>query len=181
MIKINVQIKGTTPLLQHRMATVLKRQKLQTKVEEDFEAMAEKCAYKMEDGTLYAPSTWIMGTLRDASKYFKQQKPPLRQVISGLVIVKPAEISLGTKEYEIDVRTAVNKSKGRINVARPRLNSWTLDFTMEFNPAIAPITADALKDILDMAGKVVGIGSYRPAHAGSFGLFEISKWEVTEA
>lgn len=150
--------------------------------EDDFKLMAELAAYRMEDGTLYIPSEAILGTLRNASKYRKLGKgmPPLRQVISGLVSIEPSQISLGTKNYEIDIRAITMKTGERKLIGRPLLKEWEAEFTLKYNPRLFPLSPTALKELLELAGNVVGILAYRPEHGGPFGRFEVIEWEVEE-
>jgi len=185
MISIKVKIRGLPPgLLMHSPRILYDpRKQLKDKgKEDDFKLMAELAAYRMEDGTLYIPSEAILGALRNASKYRKLKRgmPPLRQVISGLVSVEPSQISLGTKNYEIDIRPFTLKTGERKLIARPLLKEWEAEFTLKYNPRLFPLSPTALKEILELAGQVVGILAYRPEHSGPFGRFEIIEWEVEE-
>jgi len=177
MIRVKISISGEQ-LMMHKMNTDFTQQQVKKKIAKDnFETQAKMAAYTEDDGTLYFPSDWIVGTMIQASKFFKKEKPPLSNVIAGLVSIKPAHISLNTKKYEVDVRNVHNFKAGRFPVGRPLIKDWKASFTFEWNPEILSITPASLKSILTMAGQAVGIGSYRPAHTGPFGRFEITGWE----
>ncbi len=185
MIKINVKIRVLEPgLLMHSPKTLLeqKTQLREKQTDDDFDAMAEKAAYKKEDGTLYIPAEAIMGAMRNGSKYRKLKRgmPPLRQIISGIVTVEPSQISLGTKTYEIDIRAFTMKTGERKLIARPLLKQWEAEFAIKYNPELFSLAPTALKEILKIAGQVIGILSFRPEHAGPFGRFTVEGWEVEE-
>jgi len=185
MIEIDVKIRGIGDgLLMHSPRSLYEPKKqLKTKGEEDdFNAMAKMAAYKMEDGTLYIPSEAILGSMRNASKYRKLKRgmPALRQIISGIVTIEPEQISLGTKQYEVDIRPFTMKTGERKLTGRPLLKEWEASFKMKYNPMWFPLPPKDLKEILEIAGQVVGILSFRPEHAGPFGRFKIESWEVKE-
>ena len=184
MIKINVVIKGLSPLMQHNPQEIFEVKKAHNKgkgynLEED----CEKRAYRNENDELYIPCEWLVATMRNAARFFKTKRgnPSLKQLISGLITVEPFQISLGTKNYEMDVRRVVIKGAS-IACARPIIKDWQATFSIRFNPELFPIDnpVGTLKESLEIAGQVYGIGAYRPEHAGPFGRFEITDWKVEE-
>lgn len=58
---------------------------------------------------------------------------------------------------------------------RPTFKEWTARVPIVFNPAV--ITSEILTNLMEQAGFSVGIGEWRPARDGSFGMFEV---EATE-
>jgi hypothetical protein len=58
---------------------------------------------------------------------------------------------------------------------RPRFDSWKLAFEVEYDDSL--IIVHQLNQIVDDAGKRVGLLDFRPAHKGPFGRFIIAKWE----
>ena len=77
---------------------------------------------------------------------------------------------------EIDVRPVVIKStKGRIPRRRPIFKNWSLKFTIEYDED--EISAETIKEILDYAGRRVGIGDFRPENGGPFGRFMVTKFK----
>jgi hypothetical protein len=59
---------------------------------------------------------------------------------------------------------------------RPRLDEWECSFTIDlFDPDIlAP--AD-VRQIIDDAGKKIGLGDFRPSRKGPFGRFVVTAWK----
>jgi len=63
-------------------------------------------------------------------------------------------------------------TRGRKMCYRPRIEDWSLDFTLEVNDD--RIDSDVVKQILETAGMQIGIGAYRPR----FGRFEVTSFKV---
>ena len=58
---------------------------------------------------------------------------------------------------------------------RPRFDAWTLNFTLDVD---ADMFADTLvRELLDIAGKRIGLGDFRPARRGPFGRFVVTGWK----
>ena len=78
-------------------------------------------------------------------------------------------------EYEIHKALVVIPStKGRIMRYRPMFKQWMLEFIIEFDDEIA---VDAIKEALEIAGKYVGIGDWRPEKKGKFGKFQVTSFQ----
>jgi hypothetical protein len=93
-------------------------------------------------------------------------------------------ISLNTKECGTDERSGVNpKTKGRVVIRRPRIEHWSLTFTLSFDEEWIPeeTLCRNLPDVLEAAGKLIGILDYRPQKKGSFGMFEAVSIELLPA
>jgi len=92
------------------------------------------------------------------------------------MLVQPEFVGLGTKKYEIDSRAVVvPATKGRIVRHRPRLDSWKVTFKLGWDETL--ITEMQVKRIVEDMGKRVGLLDFRPSNNGSFGCFELAKWE----
>ena len=62
--------------------------------------------------------------------------------------------------------------QARIVRCRPQWNNWSADFELEvLNPDI--LSFKKLREIVDYAGKFLGIGDYRPR----YGRFYVTHWE----
>jgi len=55
------------------------------------------------------------------------------------------------------------------------LEKWALSFGVEYDDEEIP--KSVLKELLDYAGRRVGIGDFRPSTGGPFGRFIITKFE----
>ena len=177
MKKIKVQLKGLSPLLMNSPKAMIlaSTQGLKSKTEKyDIEGDAEKVAYKTKDGELYVPAEAIKGCLVNAAAYKKRGKCAARAFIAGGVFITPNEIGLGTKDYEIDIRTVVIQ-RARVVKGRPKIENWKIDFTLMYNEKMIA-DHNIIKQILEEGGQRIGILDFRPQKMGSFGMFEVSKW-----
>lgn len=178
MKKIQVEITGITPLLMNSpkaMIEQMTKTSRKTTQQYDPKEEAEKVTYRMKSGELYIPAEAIKGCLVGAASYKKFGKYAAKPIIAGGVIITPMQIGLGTKKYEIDLRTVVIQ-RSRVVKARPTLENWKVSFIIEYDDSLIA-NGDMIKPILEEAGKRVGLLDFRPQKLGSFGMFEVSKWK----
>jgi hypothetical protein len=173
MKKIQVTIKGITPLLMHAfpMETV---EAIEKKTKEE---QAEYAAYRDPDtNMLYIPGVAIQRTLIGAAVYSKGKgRASLQRVAAACLMVSPERVSLNTDEYTIDSRpVVVPATRGRVMRHRPRLDEWEAAFEIEFDEIL--ITANQVRNIVDDAGKRVGLLDFRPERKGPFGRFIVTNW-----
>lgn len=181
MNKISVEIKGVTPYLMHAFQMEKAEDKSKKVIGvEDYKLEAERCLYKLPDGTIYVPSTQLHGTLIEAGKKFQipgQRKATYSKLLGGLVLVMPDAIEMKPQKYDIDARSVVvPATRGRVVRYRAKFMDWSLKFVIE-NLEPEQIPASELKQILDYAGNYVGIGDFRPSKKGPFGRFIVTKFE----
>jgi hypothetical protein len=183
--KVNVTIKGLTPLLMNRLDIADLQGKGRRKGQVyDAKKEAAKAAHiaKFDDEEcLYVPSEWIYSCIIGAAKSYHPpgSRASASALYAGSIRIEPEKISLGHKNYEIDIR-AVNIVGSRVVKARPKIPEWSIPFsilyykrTIESSNALAQ-----LQMILEDAGIRMGIGDYRPQHKGWFGTFTVTKFEV---
>ncbi len=174
----HVTVKGMYPgLLMNSPASMLAASKGKTKKRGEIpspEEDAEIRAYRMRDKTLFIPNTAFKGTLINASAAYKIGRSSAKQLVAGTVRIFPAEISLGTKKYEIDMRPVVVQ-RSRIVRARPKLTEWSASLFVIWDSSFG-IKRDDLKKMLTDAGKRVGILDFRPQHCGEFGRFTVESF-----
>lgn len=170
---IEVEIKGAAPLLMHRFPEPTTEEKSRKRSgalawQDEFEASK----YVLPDGTLYQPSTHIEGALLKAGANFQiagRRKKTYKDLIKGALIVLPEAIPHRIQQCDIDARAIVNPStRGRVMRYRARLNRWELTFTVQLLDEQLP--AEVVREILEHAGRYVGIGDYRP----KFGRFAVT-------
>lgn len=178
MKDVEVEITGTTPLLMNSpkaMIEAMTKTARKTTQQYDPKEEAEKVAYRKDDKELYIPAEAIKGTIVGASSYKKFGKYSARPIIAGGVMISPQQIGLGTKKYDIDLRTVVIQ-KARVVKARPTLKEWKVKFTLSYDETLIA-GSEMIKPILEEAGKRVGILDFRPAKLGNFGMFEVTQWK----
>lgn len=144
------------------------------------ELLALYHSYTDENGAHYLPSEHIRVALINAGAFIKAKvgnaRKSMKNIVAAMFTINPEQIDL-PKFDTIDKRSAVNKNvKARIVVKRPKWNAgWTVSFKIFVDDST--ITKETVADLLDYAGRYVGIGSYRPQNNGPFGRFEVESIE----
>ena len=178
MKEVEVEITGTTPLLMNSpkgMIENMTKKTVNKNTNYDPQEQAEKVSYRKKDGELYVPAEAVKGCLVGAASYKKFGRYTAKPIISGGVMIVPNQIGLGTKDYEVDLRTVVIQ-RSRVVKARPTLEKWKLKFTLMYDETLIA-DGEMIKPILEEAGKRVGLLDFRPQKNGSFGMFEITQWK----
>ena len=181
-MKLDVEITGVTPLLMHRFNIDehgLKKDKNMTPRE-----AAKLVCYEDENQRLYYPTTNIYACIIESGRFHKDGKVKVTTARSSII---PAGVMIESefvyfktpktpKTWEVDSRSVVVPSTGgRIVCHRPRLDEWSLGFTLTldtkmFNPKF-------IRTLVDDAGCKVGLGDFRPARKGIYGRFVVTNWE----
>lgn len=186
MILIDITIQGTTPLIMNRFHEAAQQAASSgTRLVSVGERgtpreQAELKLYTREDGTIVLPQPNLFRCVIDAGQFFKAGKSKVTTMTSSMI---PACVDIGGLDYpithdqpwQVDVRPVVNPStKGRILCFRPRFDDWKVSFSVEIDDAL--ITVALIREIIDAAGKRIGLGDFRPARKGPFGKFVVTSW-----
>lgn len=192
MEMVKVTIEGTTPLLMNRFtdeaaakvsggtSTVMAGGKGTPREQ------ASKKVYEDEQGILHIPGTNVFRAIIDAGTFHKAGKSKITTQKSSLVPAAMALIELtcplakpkgGAPAWEVDSRSVVIPSTGgRIMCHRPRVDEWRLSFTLEVDTGM--FSLPLVRQLVDDAGKRIGLGDFRPARKGPFGRFVVVEWSV---
>jgi len=175
-----VVIVGLSPLLMNNPAGMnpkapgIKAKKIPTPEDE-----AAAKAYKMADGQLYLPALAFRAAVLRQCVGRKIGRYSAISIVSGAVLV-PEErcllVDVDDKplcDYAIDVRRVVVQRNGVMR-ARPRIEKWRTRLALEINTEMVGV-ADIL-ELLQAAGRAVGVGDFRPERKGMFGRFT-ADWE----
>jgi len=176
MQKYNVTIEGVTPLLFNRFIDASIESKTKKRAGSAKDIDIEDKLYKDGTGKICVPSTWVTGSIVDASKNFKitgKGKATYSKLVGSSVSVTPAMFEVSPQTYEPYTVSAVNPmTKGRMMVTRPKMDKWSISFSLEFNEDDIPL--EVMKNILDYAGQYSGLGDWRPSKKGQFGKFMVT-------
>lgn len=188
MATYKVRVKGTAHYLQHRypmpdeeakFAEECKGKGLDPKKTSNIEASW----YRDDKGSAYIPSEHLKGALVGAGKGEKvggKGNATWNNILKVAVAVLPAEVPFVGKQKYDDVHKAYVKV-GMARVLRERpffAKGWEAEFTVEADSA--DIDETHVKKFVTKAGKR-GIGDYRPEKGGSYGTFEVVKFERLES
>ena len=179
MKKYKVEITGITPLLQNKPEEYgFDEQWVEKKASTDWEKEALKKLYIDSNGIIYQPATHLDRALIEAGKKIKvkgQGKATYSKLFGSMVSVEEFEVKHKKQDYEIHKSLVVIPStKGRVMRYRPMFNEWILEFSLN---AEDEIPQDAIKEALEIAGKYVGIGDWRPEKKGKFGKFQVTEFK----
>ena len=92
--------------------------------------------------------------------------------------VQGAEIPIiHAQPWKVDTRAVrIPSTGGRILSHRPMFDDWRLDFYVDLDTSM--IGEKLFRQIVDDAGKRVGLGDFRPQCKGPYGRFRVIHWEV---
>lgn len=189
MKAINIEIRGTSPLLIHRFGDHAEQAKATRRMQVDSadpRAEATKNAYIAKDGTFYFSAFAIPNAMGSAGSNHKMRgsRKTLRFVVPSAVRMSSDTVTIlngagPAQDFEVDGRpVTIPATKGRIMRYRPRFDCWGAQFTLQINDAM--ISLEDAHRLLTEAGESIGIGDFRPEKRGPFGTFRVTKFETVE-
>jgi len=188
MKKIKIKIEGKTPLLCNKFTDAAQMDasgttsRLSTNRDRGSpEEQAESKLYLNSDGKPCIPQPNMFRCIIDAGKFFKNGKSKVTTVKSSII---PACVELDALDFEIkttgkwsvDTRPVrIPATGGRILAHRPIFHDWALEFEAEVDTDMMGVSL--FRDIVDAAGKRIGLGDFRPDCKGPFGKFVVTSWK----
>jgi len=189
MYSVSVKVKGVAPLLQHRypvpdLKTLSKGGKKSTG-DVDYTEEWRGYFYANSEGAIYQPSSHFEGAMTKAAVGFKvtgKRGKTYKDLFSANVFIDSVEIPFGVdipqeldtdadKPLYLDVRPVVVQ-RARVVRIRPAFKAgWELTFTINVIDDELPF--EIVNDVLNLAGKTVGIGDFRP----KFGRFMVTHFQ----
>lgn len=187
-MQISVVIVGVSPLLCNRFtdaaalavsggtSQVLQGQKPLPRQQ------AEAKLYTDSKGRPVVPGVNLMRSIVNAGSFIKSGKSKLSTQRSSLVpagvSVQEIELPIGpSAKWEVDSRSVVIPSTGgRIMAHRPRFDEWRLSFSLEIDETL--FSEALVRELVDIAGKRIGLGDFRPERKGPFGRFRVDVWKL---
>jgi hypothetical protein len=143
---------------------------------------AESKIYRNEAGEPCIPQPNIFRCILDAGKFFKAGRSKVTTQKSSLI---PACLDMGasttfklesSEGWSVDTRPVrIPATGGRILCHRPIFNDWSLSCEVVLDTEI--LSAKLLREIVDAAGKRIGLGDFRPDCKGPYGRFVVTRWE----
>jgi hypothetical protein len=178
--KIDVKIRGLTPLLMNRLNPDSLKSKSRMRMENySTTDDAAKSAYMAEiEGKkqLYIPQEALYSMIINTAKQYRVRRMSLSSLLAGTMRVEPEKIPLGTDKYEVDERAVVIQNQ-RVLKGRAKLPKWSAKFQIIYDSKRLPEGIEAtLKEILEDAGTRMGLLDYRPQHRGWFGTFVVESF-----
>lgn len=185
MARFRLTCTGTTPLLMHNarlsnplddVAKAMKRiSSKRVKTEDDYEELARLehmgGLYFDPDVGPFVPGQNFERCLVDAGRITKSGKKIERGVfvetdVNPLAYEGPRNVDGLWKDENFRHAASVKVTTNRVTRTRPQFRQWAVEAEGMFDPAI--IGVDELREIADTAGRMIGLGDWRPR----YGRFE---------
>jgi hypothetical protein len=180
--RVELTIEGTTDLLFHRWSPEAVKEKAnaakasETKRTDNLESYV----YRTDDYNIGLPGEYLRMSICNAAK-FESDKRSTRKSCFDLfkagLLCNTFVADLGSNDWEYEDTRRVTIQRQGINRVRPAFKKgWQATFELE---VVLPeyIPTALLKKVIDNAGRVIGVGDFRP----TFGRFSIVSYRVLEA
>lgn len=169
------RITGVSPILQRNAAAMDRTDKTALTTQKNYEDQAERSAYRDDDGNLVMPSMAFRAAMLRAATGRKIGKASAKSVVSASVFpseqycVLLSKTGKPIKNYKVHRCRVVVQRQGVLR-ARPMIEDWHTDLALDIDTEMMPDAA-VITQLLNIAGKMAGVGDWRPGQSGTFGRF----------
>jgi hypothetical protein len=181
---IQVTIDGLTPVIFDRFYNALLEGKTPGTTNKGEELppieQAKNRLYLDKKGNPYIPATYLLAAIIDAGRFIKIGKRQLSTrdgtIVTSFLSLIGTEYPIVSREgWRVDARGIINQAtKARVMCYRPLFDDWRVSFGIDLDTAEAkPSTA---RELVDRAGRAIGIGVMRPSRKGPYGQFKVVEW-----
>ena len=190
MKRIQITLDGTTPLLCNRFtdaAQLAATSGSRLALTGDRGTPQEQAAARLyvgHDRRPMIPQPNLFRCLVDAGKFFKSGKSKITTQKSSLLPacleIEGIELPINHREpWMVDTRAVrIPATGGRVLCHRPCFHDWRIDCVLIVDTDLLPVKL--LREIVDAAGKRIGLGDFRPDCKGPFGKFVVTGWKSEE-
>lgn len=137
----------------------------------------ESYVYRDNAGELALPGEYVRQAIIHAAKFRQDPRSPRKSAMdlfkAGVIGLTPLA-SFGTSAWDYEHRCRVTVQRNGITRCRPAMKAgWQIEVDLLVNlpEYIAP---DALQDVLVNAGRLIGVGDFRP----TYGRFAVRAFEA---
>lgn len=176
-------VEGVSPLLMHNPSGMAPAGddsvSTKTKVAPP-DVEAERGVYYSPTGLISLPTTAFRGCLASAAKGRRFGKTFATSIVKGSVFSAdewtPVTMPDGTPmtTWTVDARRAVlgtgKTAKGIIR-GRPKFEEWAATVNFEYDADF--LHPDQIGELLEIGGRTIGVGDFRPENSGPFGRFQL--------
>jgi hypothetical protein len=175
----NVIIEGTADLLFHRWNCEAVEEK--SKAAKGSKAKKtdniESYVYRNDDKELCLPGEYLRQAVIHAAKFRQDPRSPRKSAMdlykAGVITLTPLA-SLGVKDWDYEHRCRVMIQRNGVTRTRPALKiGWKCEIQLLINTP-EYIRPQDLHDVLANAGKLIGVGDFRP----TYGRFLVKSCDV---
>lgn len=179
--QVEITLAGTAPMLFHRWScdAVDEKAKAAKGSKAKKSDNVESYVYRNEVGELCLPGEYIRQSILHAAKFRQDPRSPRKSAFdlykAGIVALTEL-CSLGVSDWDYLDRRRVVIQRNAVTRERPAMRQgWSATCTLM---VLVPeyISKDDLSDVLTNAGRLVGVGDFRP----TFGRFRMEKFAVLD-
>lgn len=172
-----LQVTGVAPLLFHRWScdAVAEKAKAAKGSKSKKSDNVESYVYRNDAGELCLPGEYVRQSVLMAAKFRQDPRSPRKSAFdlfkAGVVSITELA-TLGVKDWDYLDRRRVVIQRNAVTRERPAMKAgWTATVQLQ---VLVPeyISLDVLSDVLTNAGRLVGVGDFRP----TFGRYRIDKF-----
>lgn len=188
MTMISLQISGTTPLLCNKFYDAA--QIAATGGEHNAlvgnrgtpREQAESRLYLSNEGIPTIPQPNLFRCVVDAGRFFRTGKVKIttarNSIIPACMEIPGVEFPIESPEgWTVDTRAVrIPSTGGRILCHRPCFHVWGLSFVLVVDDGF--VSPTLTREIVDAAGRRIGLGDFRPDRKGPFGKFVVTSWII---
>jgi hypothetical protein len=193
LVRIRCHVQGVTPLLMNAMseeALLNIRDKVKpakSAAKPSLRDEADSKVYRLADGRPCVPVKNLYASFIGAGQFIRldgkrQITTAKATLLPGMLLIEDIHLPVftpGTQEsatWEVDIQQGRNPNGGEaVCIVRPRFDAWALYCTLEVDLAQMPLTM--AYELVEKAGKRMGLGDGRPARRLTFGRYSIVRWD----
>lgn len=176
---IEIEVSGSAPILFHRWNVEAVEEKAKAKKGSKAKKTdnLESYLYRNEDGELCLPGEYVRQAIILAAKYHQDPRSPRKSAMDLFKagVVSETELAgLGVNEPDYIDRRRVVVQRSGITRERPALRAgWKATIILR---VLIPeyISSSFLLEVLSSAGRLVGVGDFRP----TYGRFQVVSFNV---
>lgn len=188
---IDVTITGTTPLMLDRFhnglleGTSTKSTNRGAEPTPREQAVLRLYLYNDDEKKPYLPANNLLRCIIDAGRFIKIGKKQLstrdETIVTSFMSLVGTDFPIKSREgWRVDARGVVNQvTKARVMAYRPIFDDWEISFTVDLDEAEG--RAATVRELIDRAGRAIGLGVMRPSRKGAYGQFKVTRWVERKA
>lgn len=180
---VTVEITGSCPIIFHRWSCedVASKANAKKGSKEKKSDNTEGYVYRNEDNHICLPGEYLRMAMCMAAKFKQDPRSPRKSAFdlfkAGIVpLTELAPINGGTKDWDFLDQRRVVIQRNSITRMRPAfLKGWSAEIDLMINVP-EYIDFSLFSDVLSMAGRLIGVGDFRP----TYGRFDIARCQVKQ-
>jgi len=181
---IKITVEGITPLILDRFHEGLLNNGPKSTNSGDELSPQDQCEQKLyldDKKKMVLPADNLLKAIIDAGVFIKVGRRQLSTrdttIVTSFLSITENFLDLKSKEgWRVDARGIVNQAtKGRHICYRPILDDWNFTFTIDLDEKECQVKT--ARELIDRAGRAIGIGVMRPSRKGRYGQFKVVHWQ----